>query len=276
MPEFRIATEGATTDGRKISAEWLTQMAANYDPEKYGCRLNLEHIRGVLADSPFKSYGDVNSLKTEKNSEGKLVLIADIDPTDELVAMNKARQKVYTSMEVDLDFADTGEAYLVGLAVTDSPASLGTQMLQFSSTLKPENSPLTSKKQRPENLFSEAAEVDFTQGEADENDGFKNKGPSLAERVRTMFKRQREQTGNDFTALRDDLEQTMALFVAENANLRTELEKRPCAAQFNELKTQHHQLKAAHDELYAQLDKTPRHQSRTPATGSDGSIETDC
>ncbi|WP_438767878.1 GPO family capsid scaffolding protein [Kushneria sp. TE3] len=274
MPWHRIATEGATTDGRKIERKWLEQMAANFNPEKYGCRINLEHIKGILPDSPFKAYGDVVGLKTEESDDGKLQLFADLDPTDELKAMNKQRQKVYTSMEVDPDFSDTGEAYLMGLAVTDSPASLGTQMLQFSAGAG-KDSPLTGRKRRPENLFSEAVEVDFTTG-IDDPEPEHSKGPSLSERVKAMFKRQREQTGSDFTALRDDLEQTMALFVAENADLRTELEKRPSADQFNELKTQHDQLRAAHDELRNQLDYTPRHQSRTPATGGNGSIETDC
>ncbi len=30
---FRVGVEGATTDGRKIQREWLTQMAENYDPD---------------------------------------------------------------------------------------------------------------------------------------------------------------------------------------------------------------------------------------------------
>ncbi|STQ46263.1 Phage capsid scaffolding protein (GPO) serine peptidase [Ewingella americana] len=30
---FRICTEGATTDGREITREWIEQMAATYDPK---------------------------------------------------------------------------------------------------------------------------------------------------------------------------------------------------------------------------------------------------
>jgi hypothetical protein len=30
-------------------------------------------------------------------------------------------------------FADTGKAYLMGLACTDNPASLGTEMMKFCS-----------------------------------------------------------------------------------------------------------------------------------------------
>ncbi|WP_445620675.1 GPO family capsid scaffolding protein [Kushneria sp. Sum13] len=272
MPWHRIATEGATTDGRKIERKWLEQMAANFNPDKYGCRINLEHIKGILPDSPFKAYGDVVGLKTEENDEGKLQLYADLDPTDELKALNKARQKVYTSMEVDPDFSDTGEAYLMGLAITDSPASLGTSMLQFSAGAGAE-SPLAGRKQRPENLFSAAIETDL---DFSDDTPEPSKGPSLAERVKAMFAQHRNKTTGDFAALRDDLEKTMGLFVAENADMRAELEKRPSADQFNQLKTAHEQLRASHDDLHNQLDYTPRHKSRTPATGGNGSIETDC
>ena len=56
---FRIAVEGATTDGRKILREWISQMAQNYNRDVYGARVNLEHIKGYYPDSPFKRYGDV-------------------------------------------------------------------------------------------------------------------------------------------------------------------------------------------------------------------------
>ncbi|MDN4056325.1 GPO family capsid scaffolding protein [Massilia sp. YIM B02763] len=155
---FRIAKEGATTDGRTIEREWLVEMAANYDPVNvYGARINLEHFRGVIPDSPFKAYGDVLALETREEADGKLGLYAQIKPTPDLVAMTKAGQKVYTSCEINPKFADTGEAYLVGLAVTDNPASLGTEMLAFAAQ-HPNSNPLAKKKQDPANLFSAAAE----------------------------------------------------------------------------------------------------------------------
>ena len=36
---FRVATEGATTDGRAITREQIEQMAKNFDPAKYGARV---------------------------------------------------------------------------------------------------------------------------------------------------------------------------------------------------------------------------------------------
>ncbi|PNB14442.1 GPO family capsid scaffolding protein, partial [Pseudomonas sp. DP16D-E2] len=41
-------------------------------------------------------------------------------------------QKLFTSIEIQPEFADTGKPYLRGLAITDDPASLGTQPLHFS------------------------------------------------------------------------------------------------------------------------------------------------
>lgn len=163
---FRIGVEGDTCDGRVISATDIQEMADTFDPRVYGCRINLEHIKGLLPDSPFKRYGDVVELKAEKiedDSElnGKLALFARISPSDELVAMNKALQKVYTSMEIQPNFANSGKCYLVGLAVTDDPASLGTEYLEFCRTAK--HNPLNRFKASPENLFSVAtlAELEF-------------------------------------------------------------------------------------------------------------------
>lgn len=158
---FRVAVEGATTDGRTISRDWIAQMAKSYSPTRYGARVNLEHIRGILPDGPFNAYGDVLALEARDETGefvGKLGLYARIAPTPQLIAMAKAKQKIYTSIEVDPSFADTKQAYLVGLAVTDSPASLGTDMLSFAAGLG-DKSPLAARKAAPHNLFSEAIET---------------------------------------------------------------------------------------------------------------------
>nr|WP_262983677.1 GPO family capsid scaffolding protein [Halomonas elongata] len=52
MAKFRVATEGATTDGREIKREWIEQMAANYDPAKYGARIWMEHMRECSTTVP--------------------------------------------------------------------------------------------------------------------------------------------------------------------------------------------------------------------------------
>ncbi|WP_447045353.1 GPO family capsid scaffolding protein [Vreelandella sp. H-I2] len=269
MPWHRIATEGATTDGRNIDADWLTKMAANFNPAKYGCRISLEHIKGILPDSPFKAYGDVTALKTEKGDEGKVELFAEIDPTDELKAMVKNRQKIYTSMEVDPDFSDTGEPRLVGLAVTDTPASLGTTMLQFSAGQGKE-SPFTNRKQRPENLFTAAtvADLDFTEEETPK--------PGISDFVKSLFSRQDAKTNKGFEAFGADIQSAFEEFAKRHDAMNTELESRPTAEAFSQLKKDHDALKKSFDELYTQLDKTPDTSYRAPATGGDAVQETDC
>jgi len=82
-----------------------------------------------------------------------------VSPTDKLRSINSRRQKVYTSIEIDPEFADTGEAYLVGLGVTDSPASLGTDYLSFCAGAGDAN-PMLARKSTPTSLFAEAIEHD--------------------------------------------------------------------------------------------------------------------
>lgn len=264
--KFRVAREGATTDGRKIERKWLEQMAANYDPKVYGARINLEHIKGYHPDSPFRAYGDVLSLSTEEEN-GKMYLVAEISPTDDLVEMNKKRQKVYTSIEVDTEFADTGEAYMVGLAVTDDPASLGTEMLEFSAGAK--SNPLACRKTRPENIFTAAEEVtlEFIDDEEDGNP------TSLQDTVSAMFKKHSQSTSAEFEAFRKDLEKALELIISKfNKNTSSP------SAEFNDLKKAHEKLKSDFDELHKKLDSTSGRQNhRSIATGGgDGGVLTDC
>lgn len=272
MPFFRVATEGATTDGRKISRDWITQMAASYDPKKYGARVWMEHIRGLFADGPFSALGDVKAVKAEEVEDGKMALFADIDPTDKLKEMNGQRQKVYTSIEVNPSFADTGEAYLEGLAVTDSPASLGTEMLQFSAQAG-KASPFAARKRHPDNVFSEAVEIDLDF--SDETP--ENAGPSLLERVTALFTKHDAKTKEGFSAFKTDLEQTLGLFVERHAALEKDLGERPTGTAFKELNDAHAELKRRFDELYSKLDDTPDTPNRPTATGGDGGTQlTDC
>ncbi|EMH5721133.1 GPO family capsid scaffolding protein [Citrobacter freundii] len=163
---FRIGVEGDTCDGRVISATDIQEMADGFDPRVYGCRINLEHIRSVIPDSPFCRYGDVTEVKAEVIDDdsalnGKLALFGKIAPLDNLLAMLEKGQKVYTSMEIRPNFANTGKCHLIGLAVTDDPASLGTEYLQFCS--RAQQNPLAGKKDQPGDLFSVAtlAELEF-------------------------------------------------------------------------------------------------------------------
>lgn len=266
---FRIAVAGATTDGRVIEADWLTQMAKNYNPEKYTARINCEHMRGYSPESAFGMYGNVVALKTEEveiTGEKQTALFAAIEPTPELVTLNRKGQKLFTSMEIDPDFAKKGEFYLAGLAITDSPASLGTEMLQFAA--KAEKNPLADRKQKPENMFSVTteAELEF------------NEESTLAERIAGMFKKTAADQGKDneqFTQAIEAIGQEVVNLSETVAALKP-AEGKDYSTQITDLTEK---LTATTDELSdlkKQLKETPNFSARPPASGGKGEVETDC
>lgn len=133
---FAIATEGPTIDGRAITREWIEQMAKTYDPKVYTAVANLEHLLSQYPDGLFKAYGKVVSLATREADilgEKKLQLMAIVDASDDIIALQKKGQKSFASMEVISNFVGKGLAYLSGLAFTDKPASLGTETMKFSA-----------------------------------------------------------------------------------------------------------------------------------------------
>lgn len=153
---FRVATEGATTDGREITRADIEQMAASYKPATYGARIWLEHYRGTVPGGPFDALGDVLAVEARDVDGGKKALFAQIEPLPALIEMNKRGQKLYTSIEIHPQFPASNGAYLFGLAVTDSPASLGTEVLKFSQTAQ--HNPFAARKSDKAVLFSESLE----------------------------------------------------------------------------------------------------------------------
>lgn len=274
---FRIAVEGATTDGRVISRDWISQMAKNYDPAMYGARVNMEHIKGYTPDSPFRRYGDVTALTAEEITDGplkgKLALYGDINPTPELVELTKARQKIYTSVEINTKFADTGEAYLIGIAVTDDPASLGTEILSFSATAKA--NPLASRKQDKDNLFTAAEETVIEFEEVAEP------SPSLLARISAMFSAKKKTDGEQFADV-----SAAVTAVAEQVQLNAESQtqelsalEQSVTARLEAIELQSGEDRAAFAVLQDQLSRTDGSFTRRPAaTGSDPKFgaQTDC
>lgn len=269
---FRVATEGDTTDGRVIERSWIQQMADSYNKSKYGARVWLEHIRGIVPGGPFDAYGTVSAVEAKEVEDGKLGLFAQIEPLPALVAMNKAGQKLYTSIEIDTDFANTGAAYLMGLAVTDSPASLGTEMLAFSAK-NPEATPLAARKQGKDNLFTVAQEVDFEFADEPEKS-------TITDRIRQLFSKasQQEKQSQDQTK-----EFTEALeLVADHVNRLEEKFNQAGHDNQADLYTKiQADLKALSDKFesleqkLADEDANPTNQ-RPPATGGSGVVLTDC
>jgi hypothetical protein len=268
---FRVAVEGATSDKRTIKRNWLEQAAKNFNPSTYGARIWLEHYRSLLPESPFKAYGDVLAVKTEEvdiNGQKKLALFAQVEPTADLIAMNKAKQKIYTSIEIDDSFADTGEAYIVGLAVTDSPASLGTDVLTFAAQ-KPEGSPFKDRHYSATSMFTETIETELTFEEIEDKPSL---GAQLFGKVQTLLGGKQAKDDAEFTQISQaveavaehvkDLPDQLAAEKKFSAGLNTRLDQ--LSKDFNELKTK--------------LSTTQDHSQKTrpPVTGGDNSLVTDC
>ncbi|MDF5870845.1 GPO family capsid scaffolding protein [Pseudomonas aeruginosa] len=265
----RIAVEGATTDGRKIERTWIEQMAAQYSPNTYGARINCEHIKWAWPGGEFGAYGDVVALKAEEveiNGDKKLALLAQLEPNDALLALNKAGQKIYTSIEVQPEFADTGKAYLVGLAITDTPASLGTEALSFSA----QHGTLASRKKAKDNLFTAAEEVVIEFEEVTEPE---NKALGLFNRVMEALGKSKDKSVKDdaqFSELSQAVE-ALANYAKEQgeafATERTAL---------STLKTAHEKLAGEFADLVKRLGETEDHSQhpRPPVKGGDGKVLT--
>lgn len=260
---FRIGVEGATTDGREIQREWLEQMAASYNPEVYTALINLEHIKSYLPESTFNRYGRVAGLVAEEIQDGplkgKMALYADVEPTSALVELVKKGQKLFTSMEVSPKFADTGKAYLVGLAATDDPASLGTEMLTFSASA--EHNPLANRKQSPENLFTAAEE---TLIELEETQDEK---PSLFARVSALFTK-KEQTDD---ARFSDVHKAVELVVTEQQNLSERTDK-----SLSDQDARISELESSLQEQLSREDSRKDYRQRAPGGDAPAGTLTNC
>jgi hypothetical protein len=265
---FRIAVEGATVDGRTIERAHLEQMAASYDPATYTARINCEHIAGYSPERPFNAYGSVLSLKTEEvelsiNGAPKklLGLYAEIDANDQLVQINRAGQKLFTSCEIHPNFVGEGKAYLVGLAVTDMPASLGTEPLKFAALSRA-------------NLFTVAEEVTIEFAAASQVDVVEAAKTGFFSALTDFFKSGTTAATNDNPpvtppAANDNSVDVEKLAAVMGQQFAAAL--KPTADGLAALETRFGTMEA-------QLSSTEQSASfkRTPATGGANAVVTDC
>ncbi|ECM1811647.1 GPO family capsid scaffolding protein [Salmonella enterica subsp. enterica serovar Newport] len=161
--KFRVAVSGSTIDGREISGELLKAAAKNYDPTVYGARVNVEHIKSIFPNSELCAMGDVTALSTEDITEGPLAgrvaLNAEIEPTDRMKKLTDEGKKIYSSIELYPDAMD-GKPYIMGLAMTDTPASLGTERLKFAAQQR-EQVMKFSNQHTEAPMFTEAMEAEI-------------------------------------------------------------------------------------------------------------------
>ena len=259
---FRVAVEGVTSDGRQIERQHIQEMADTFNPDFRPARVNLEHYLSMFPDSTFRAQGDVLALKAQEITsgplKGKLALFAQVDATDDLVKLNKERQKIYTSIEYYAQFADTGKAYLTGLAFTDNPASLGSEAMKFTANHFAEKG-----------LFFGAAEetcVEFDASEAEK--------PNLLTHIKGMFSKKQHSDDGRLADVHQAVE-----FVAERQQSAEEkIEK--LSGLKNTVETLQNQLEETQNALstlkntLSDTDQSPRR--RDLSTGGESAVLTDC
>lgn len=155
---------------------------------------------------------------------------------------------------------------MVGLAVTDSPASLGTDMLQFAA--KAEN-PFESKS----SIKTTCLQLQLKQNlnlKKSKNQSF---GAGLVGTIRNLFKKQEQATTESFTNTEQailEIAQQTAEQGSEVTNLQTS---------YNELKQKHDQLATDFSQLQSKLDITHDQSPRPKASSTSFSeieAEVDC
>ena len=126
----RVATSGTTADGREILPQELRDIAETYKSSFYTAVIWCDHERWQ------GSHGTVYAVRLVEDAEdlepGHVALEAQLKPNDRLLWLNDQGQKLFSSIEITPNFRGKGKAYLTGMAVTDEPASVGTQELYFS------------------------------------------------------------------------------------------------------------------------------------------------
>lgn len=129
---FTVATAGDTVDGRVIEEQWLRDMAETYSVDFYQAVIDADHNLDW-----YGSFGQVEELRIGEKV-GRVALQAKINANHRLLEMNKNGQRLFFSIWPKENFSNTGKTYLYRLAVTDNPASIGTDRAQFNSKDKPQ------------------------------------------------------------------------------------------------------------------------------------------
>lgn len=258
VKRFRVAREGQTVDGRSLSQQQIIDMSETYDPVEYTARINCEHLsgwwEGLKSEKKTSGLGDVVAVShgmetfTKNGVEVQLMcLYATLSALPDLVEANQQGAKIFSSIEFYPKFADTDRAYLVGLAVTDTPASLGTEPLKFSRnsdvlrTVYEQEITLMTKGQttpKADNTTTEDQPKQQPENTQDlnnqsEGDGFLQKLSTMfASKKSGMSAQEQDLVLQSFKTLNEKTDDV----TKENEGLQTELSE--LKADFEEFKTQ--------------------------------------
>ncbi|QHM93319.1 GPO family capsid scaffolding protein [Kosakonia sacchari] len=123
-----VATEGDTVDKRTLERQWLIDAAELYDARLWSALIWPEHCKD------YGNFGEVLEAMYQEGEDGLVRLYVRLCPNQFLLDANRCGQLLYFSVELtpDGNWRNTGRTYLEGLAVTDTPASVGTTRLRFS------------------------------------------------------------------------------------------------------------------------------------------------
>ena len=269
MKAFKIAQSGPTTDGREIKPQWLRDFAETYDKTVYTARMWVEHLRGLWPSSDFRAAGDVARVFVEEK-DGIVSLFGELEPNEYGKQLNASDQKIFTSIEVTENFANSGKAYLTGLGLTDSPASLGTDKLKFSKFNGFNNH------QPNVHHFHMTAELDLSDGwngvDVDEPKKQFNFVNALAEALKNAFGKKEDAADSkpvapqslDYTSLIEPMAGVMSQALTEQA---TQFKQH-----IDELQGKYNALEQRFNEALTQEQNNATHHSTRPtSSGGDAS-----
>ena len=152
--------------------------------------------------------------------------------------------------------------------MTDSPASLGTEMLAFAAGAKV--NPLNERKQRPENLFTAAVETKIEFEEVKEPQSY---SAGLLDKVKKLFSKQEKNEQKSAESFSEQ-EQAILDIATETANQGQTVSK--LENDFNTLNTAHEQLQKDFNDLKQKLDGEPESSPRPTSGNSQFSEVVDC
>lgn len=272
---FLLATAGSTVDGRTIDDKMIKEMASSYDPKTYGSRVNIEHIRGITPDGPFNAQGDLVELtvgEVDVNFNGKnekrTALYGSFDFFESAKALNDAGQKVYPSIEIADNFGGKGFAYCMGVALTDSPAAIATERMQFSRT-DPSRLNLSS---------DQAALLEFVEAAAETPAAMDSFFTKLGELLKPFSGKPASEPAKEEPKEPAAGQFDMSAFTKVMEGMAQQFDKTVTAIQLNSDK-QLELVEAKVTALSALIETTaaPGHSARPLATGADAQYaKTDC
>jgi hypothetical protein len=234
--------------------------------------VDLEHLLSLHPDSAFSSYGKVISLGTREAEifgQKRLQLTAVVEVNADAIAMQRAGKKCFASMEIMPNFTGRGEVYMTGLALTDKPASLGTEPMRFSAFSTGKNDDIYVSKGETELAF---------EGEDAPKD---EEGMKLITRVKELIGMSRraddEKRENRFADHSQAIE-TLALSQKALLDRQAAIIAEHAASDLTtkEFKAALDKLAADFAVLKTELSNAAATPPRPAAAGGTGAIKTDC